>query len=220
MDRHHVPSARRSRSCRRRGRLPVERPPERVSLPPGIDEGARGFDVPDRLLPALLKPAEKRALDLLCDWPWLRLKDLSSLLGVSRPRASQLVTALEGFGLVVRVQASVRLLALTDLGLALLARRDRTAVGQARKRWSAAPTDPGDWRNVSGRRSRQLLQDMEHTTAVHGFIAALATQARELGWEIAQLDPLLRVSRYFRHSWTSRSIHPDAFGMLRRGGVA
>ena len=35
---------------------------------------------------ALLKPAEKRALDLLSDWPWLALDDLAGLLGVSASR--------------------------------------------------------------------------------------------------------------------------------------
>ena len=204
----------------RRGALPDERPLSRVSLPPDIDEHAPGGDVPDYLLPALLRPAEKRALDLLSDWPWLGLQDLAGLLGVSRPRASQLIAALEGFGLAVRAPASGRRLALTDLGLAMLARRDRTAVGGARKRWSAAPLDAGDWRNVSGRRSRQLLRDMGHTTAVHGFIAALATQARDLGWEIDQLDPPIRASRYFRHFGGRRSVQPDAFGILRRGDAA
>ena len=138
-------------------------------------------------------------------------------MGVSRPRVSQLTAALEGFGLVVRAPVSGRRLALTDLGLAMLARRDRVAVGGARKRWSVTPTDAGDWRNVSGRRSRQLLRDIEHTAAVHDFIAALATQARDLGWEIDQLDPPIRASRYFRHFGGRRSVHPDAFGVLRRG---
>ncbi len=205
----------------RRGLLPAERPLARVSMPPDTDERAPGGDAPDYLLPALLKPAEKRALDLLFDWPWLGLRDLAGLLGVSRPRVSQLVTALEGFGLVMRrATASGRRLALTDLGLAMLARRDRAAVGQARKRWSATPADSGDWRAVPGRRSRQLLRDMEHTAAVHGFVAGLASQARSMGWEIAQLDPPLRASRYFRHFGGRRSIHPDAFGLLRRGDTA
>ena len=35
-----------------------------------------------------------------------------------------------------------------------------------------------------------------------------------------QLDPPLRASRYFRHDGRLRSIHPDAFGMLRRGSDA
>ena len=121
---------------------------------------------------------------------------------------------------MVRARASGRRLALTDHGLATLARRDRTAVGRTRKRWSAAPADAGDWRTVTGRRSRQLLRDVEHTAAVHGFIAGLSGQARALGWEIAQLDPPLRASRYFRHFGGMRSIHPDAFGLLQRGAAA
>ena len=201
----------------RRGGLPAERPLERgISLPPDIDGGESGGDVPDFLLPALLRPAEKRALDLLADWPWLEPRDLAGLLGVSQPRVSQIGAALEGFGLVVRVPASERRLALTDLALGMLARRDRAAVGGARKRWSAAPTDSDDWRGVSGRRSRQLLRDVEHTAAVHGFIAALSRQVRDLGWEMDQLDPPIRASRYFRHFGGRRSVHPDAFGTLRR----
>ncbi len=202
----------------RRGAVPNERPLERgLHLPPDIDEHEPGGDVPDYLLPALLRPSEKRALDLLHDWPWLGLPDLAGLLGVSRPRASQVVAALESFGLVVRTHVSGRSLALTDVGLAMLARRDRTAVGGAKKRWSVAPTDAEDWRSVAGRRSRQLLRDMDHTTAVHGLIASLATQARDLGWEIGQLDPPIRASRYFRHFGVRRSIHPDAFGVLGKG---
>ena len=200
----------------RRGALPVERPLARASLPPDTDERASAGDSPDYLIPALLKPAEKRTLDLLADWPWLDLRDLAGMLGVSRSRASQVVAAIEGFGLVVRAPASGRRLALTDPGLAMLARRDRTAVGRAKKRWSFAPANAGDWRTVSGRRSRQLLRDVEHTSAVHGFMACLTRQARALGWEIAQLDPPTRASRYFRLFGGMRSIHPDAFGLLQR----
>ena len=60
---------------------------------------------------------------------------------------------------------------------------------------------------------------MEHTAAAHGFMAALATQARDLGWETAQLDPPRRASRHFRYFGGMRSVHPDAFGILRREGV-
>ena len=94
------------------------------------------------------------------------------------------------------------------------------AVGLARRRWSAVPLDPegpAAWRNVSGRRSRQLLRHLEHTAAVHGFLAALSRQARDTGWEVVQLDPPHRASRYFRHRGAMRSVHPDAFGILRRG---
>ena len=200
------------------GALPTERPLARASLPEDLAWDAPGRAVPDYLLPALLKPAEKRALDLLFDWPWLSLEELAGLLGVSRPRAYQLTAALEGFGLATRIPAGGRRLALADRGLAVLARRDRAAVGGARKRWSPAPTDAGDWRSVSGRRSRQLLRDMRHTAAVHGFVASLARQARSMGWEVEQLDPPIRASRYFRHFGGMRSVHPDAFGVLRKDG--
>ena len=205
------------------GALPVEQPLSRISFPRDLNEYGPGEDAPDYLLPALLRPAEKRAIDLLSGWPWLNLNDLAGLMGVSRPRASQVVASLEDFGLVVRTTASGRRLALTDPGLAMLSRRDRTAVGLARKRWSVSPLDEGcppHWRNVSGRRSRQLLRHMEHTGAVHGFMAALAGQARHMGWETVQLDPPIRASRYFRYFGGLRSIHPDAFGLLRRGSVA
>ena len=205
------------------GVLPVERPLSRISFPRDLNEYGPGEDAPDYLLPALLRPAEKRAMDLLSGWSWLNLNDLAGLMGVSRPRASQIVASLEDFGLVVRTTASGRRLALTDPGLAMLSRRDRTAVGLARKRWSVSPLDEGcppHWRNVAGRRSRQLLRHMKHTGAVHGFMAALAGQARHMGWETVQLDPPIRASRYFRYFGGMRSIHPDAFGLLRRGSVA
>ena len=82
------------------------------------------------------------------------------------------------------------------------------------------PVDAGaalDWRNVSGGRSRQLLRNIEHTSAVHAFVASLSRQAHALGWELAQLDPPHRASRHFRHQGRNRSVNPDAFGILQRG---
>ena len=196
------------------GRLPEEDPPS-APIPPGDD-----YPPADRALPFLLRPAEKRALDLIFDWPWMLRTELASLMAVSTRRAAQLVNPLEGFGLVTSpIEGSGRL-ALTDRGVALLARRDRTSVAVARRRWSVAPLDyeaPLEWRNVTGGRSRQLLRNIEHTGAVHAFVAALATQAHALGWELAQIDPPGRASRHFRHEGGMRSVNPDAFGVLRRG---
>ena len=198
----------------RQGVVPSEPRQGRVLLPGGA--------IPEEhLLPSLLRPAEKRALDLLFDWPWITLGDLAGLLAVSPQRASQLLLRLEEFDLATRTLiAERRRLAVTDRGLALIARRDRASVGAVRKRWSAAPMEPGeslDWRNVSGSRSRQLLRNLEHTEAVHSFVAELARQARERGWEVIQLDPPQRASRYFRHGDALHSIQPDAFGILCRG---
>jgi DNA-binding MarR family transcriptional regulator len=170
----------------------------------------------------LLKPAEKRAVDLLADWPWLSPRHLGSLLGVKRSRLSQVTQRLAEFGLLVDVAGDGdrdRRLALSDRGLVMLARRDRTSVGDARKRWSAKILNanaPLHWRNVAGTRTRQLLRNVEHTAAVHAFVAALCRQARSRSREILQLDPPRRASLYFRHQGKLRSVHPDAFGVIRR----
>ena len=191
------------------GELPVEEPLAQATMP-GDEVDAPAI---------LLKPAEKRALDLLSDWPWLSRGELAALLDVSEPRVSQLAVSLEGHGLATRPGGAGGRLALSDTGLALLARRDRASVSAARKRFSVNPIDaarPMHWRNVSGGRSRQLLRNLEHTAAVHRFIADLAAQARALGWDTAQLDPPHRASRHFPHQGRRRSIHPDASGLLRQ----
>ncbi len=205
------------------GVLPEERPLARPTPPAAPVAGAAGFDVPNCLLSALLRPAEKRALDLLADWPWLSPEHLQALLGVSRARTAQITSALRDRGLAARVPAANGRLVLTGRGLTLIARRDRTSIGLAKKRWSAAPLDGGaarGWRDVAGRRSRQLLRNIEHSAAVHGFIAALAAQSRALGWELVQRDPPHRASRYFRGDGRLRSILPDAFAQCLQGFFA
>ena len=205
----------------RSGAFPSEPEPTRATLPSDIDMNAPGGKASDWLLPALLKPAEKHALDLLADWPGIAAEALRGLLGVSRARLSQVVTPLAEARLVSRIAIGGRRLALTDRGLALLARRDRTAVGAARKRWSVAPLDPEAtpvWRNVSGRRTRQLLRNIEHTEAVHRFVTSLVRQCRSQGWEVVQIDPPQRASRYFRYDGILHSVNADAFGVLRKDG--
>ena len=64
-----------------------------------------------------------------------------------------------------------------------------------------------------------MLRNLDHTAAVHGFVARLAKQARSLGWELSQLDPPMRAARHFRHRDGLRSVHPDASGVLKRSGT-
>ena len=202
------------------GELPQEPEPERADAPADFAIKGLGWDISDHMLPVMLRPTEKRALDLISDWPWIALKELAGLMGVSPQRVSQLVNPIEGFGLAARPRDAGGRLALTDRGLSLLARRDRTSVGVAKRRWSIALQDakaPLEWRNLSGGRSRQLLRNIEHTAAVHVFLAALTAQARLLEWDIVQLDPPRRASRHFRHDGGMRAVNPDAFGVLRRG---
>ncbi len=208
----------------RGGASATEKPAARASLPEGLALDGSERTAPDHLLPALLKPVEKRTLDLLGDWPWITFPHLGGLMGLERSRLSALLQRLRRFGLVTApvVQGCARHV-LTDRALALLARRDRTSVGVARQRWSVGSWDlgrPFDWRKVPGARSRQLVRHIEHTESVHWFLALLSRQARSLGWEVVQLDPPQRASRYFRHEDRLRAVRPDAFGALRKEGRA
>ena len=207
---------------RSRGALPVEPAPSRATIPEDVTAHPLRQHGPVWLLPALLRPAEKRALDLVADWPWIEGADLQRLLGVSGPRTWHLLASVERFGLAERVSVAGRTRwALTTKGVGLLARRDRVSVGAARKRWSVEPVRPRaplSWRNVSGTRSRQLLRNMAHTAAVHGFAATLTAQARSLDCEVMQLDPPHRASRFFWFDGALHSVRPDAFGIVCRGG--
>ena len=196
------------------GAFPDEQPPARASLPGDLGGEADAA----WMLPSVLKPAEKRALDLIADWPWLTPPHLGALMGLERTRLAELLRRLGALDLVRSAPVERRRrLVLTDRALGVLARRDRASVGAARSRWSAEPADASHWRGVVGARSRQLLRNAEHTGAVHWFIAVLARQAHARSQKIVQLDPPRRASRYFRHRGQLRSIHPDAFGILRTG---
>ncbi|MDE2837683.1 MAG: helix-turn-helix domain-containing protein, partial [Chloroflexota bacterium] len=212
-------------STRKKGMLVRERRLAQPAPPSAIRIPDEPLSVPDHLLPAVLKPAWKRVLDMLADWPWLTPKELGGMLGVSKGRVSQMTVPLAGARLVRRQEMEGReRLALTDWGWAVLARRDRTSIGGLRQQWSVAPDGDGGpltWRAVSGRRSRLLARNMEHTEAVHGFMARLAAQAKEKGHRVEQLDPPHRASRHFRHRERyregMRAVHPDAFGALGVG---
>lgn len=191
----------------------------RVSLP---EDAGVGAALPDHMLPARLRPPEKRAMDLLFDWPWISRGDLADLMGISASRVSRVLATLEEFGLVLGVPAAQRRLALTDRALAVLVRRDRTSLGVAKRRWSVGPAFGGrspDWRRVPGGKSRELMRNLGHTAGVHGFLASLVRQARSTGWEVEQIDPPTGASRYFRLGVSFRSVNPDAFGVLRKGGM-
>ena len=195
-------------------------PPPRRALAPRSLPNPRDQETTDWLLPACLKPTEKRTLELVGDWPWIRTDHLGALLGVARRRVSQLTSRLERLDLIRshRIDGQRRH-CLSDRGLALLARQDRASVGAARKRWSANlldPEQPLDWRNLRGRKTRQLLRNLTHTEAVHQFLATLAEQSRSKDWGVVQFDPPHRASRYFRFEDRLRSIQPDAFGVLQR----
>ena len=160
---------------RPRGRLPTEPPLTRLSLPGSLSVPEEPEKIPGHLLPAALKPADKRLLDRLSEWPWVTADDLGGLLELSPSAVSKLTSRLGRLGLVSRVHLSGRRrLALSRRGLALLARRDRASVSRAIRRWSVEPAEgqaPSGWRSVPGARSRPLARAIEHTeggTLLHG----------------------------------------------------
>ena len=147
---------------------PGERPLSRVSMPQALDPRR-----PDSgwMLPAALTTAEKRTLDLIGDWPWLRPAHLAALLGVGRRRLTQLLSRLDEPG--------------TDREIY----EGRLAETRALRPWARLPRPPrphlrrhraqaleprtlrgvfdlSDWRNITGIRSRQLLRNLEHTESV------------------------------------------------------
>ena len=184
---------------------------------------SRAEDISDHTLPLFVRPAEKRALDLISNWPWIGLGELAALMGVSPQRASQAVIPLEGF----RGSASRR--------------ASGTVAGDWPSPIGASPSSPAGtaprsaWRNGGGASpsktgmapssgatspaegTASCSGTSSNTAAVHGFLAALAAQAPLLGWEIVQLDPLRRASRHFRHDGGMRAVNPDAFGVLTKG---
>ena len=204
------------------GALPWETPTSRLSLPDDADLHRVHDYAADHLLPVVLKPAEKRMLDCLADWPLVTVDDLSGILGLSDSRTWRLAARLDRLGLVTPVHlGSQRRFALSDGGLALLARRDRGSVGAALRRWSVESMDgqpPSSWRDLPGARSRPLARTIDHTQAVHRFMAALVRQAeRTKGYRVVQVSPPHHAARYFRYGGSLRSIHPDGFGLVQTG---
>ena len=205
------------------GAPPWEPPPSRLSLPEDIGPPQSEGDVADHLLPVVLKPAEKRMLDCLSDWPLTTVEDLSGILGLSDSRIWRLSARLRKLGLLSHALLDGRRrLALSKRALALLARTDRTSVAAAFRRWSVEPIHgetPSSWRGLPGVRCRPLARAIDHTQAVHRFLAALVWQTKGIpGYSVSRLSPPHHGARYFRYAGTLRSIHPDAFGIVRVNG--
>ena len=214
----HVPSdpdpwpLRRAVRLARGGSVPVEQPLSRVSPPPvdiqgevrEVAAGRTQLRNEDHLLSLALDAGSKRVLDLIALWPWTGLADLKDLLGVSRTRTYQLLDRPLRLGLVVRTRHDGRArYALGDRGIAFQARRDRVATSMALRRWSpsrSGPESPLSWQSVRGSRTRQLARHIDHTAAVHSFMAAISRQARETGRGVLHL--FLEVER--RAGWRGR----------------
>ena len=205
-----------------RGGIPVDRVAKRASLPEIPKVGMLPSEVKLCMLSTILRAAEKRMLDCLFQWPMATVRELAGMLGVSRARIYQSTTNLARYGLLSKPGLYGRHgLALSDRGLAFLARRDRTSVSATLKRWSVASENGADitsWRDLTGKLSRHLARLMEHTGAVYRFMAALVHQSKiREGIRVLQISPADQAARYFRLEGILRSVHPDAFGVVQIG---
>lgn len=122
---------------------------------------------------SLVPRSSKSALAALSDWPLIR-----QVLGVRRRQFYFIREQLLKNRLVLALQlpnAEGRRLALSDTGIRALAYRDRSDVATALRHWSATPAGE---KVVSGAKLRQLARAIEHTDAVHNFLARLVAEAR------------------------------------------
>ena len=232
----HVPSdpdpwpLRRAVRLAKGGSVPVEQPLSRVSPPPvdiqgevrEVAAGRTQLRNEDHLLSLALDAGSKRVLDLIALWPWIGLADLKDLLGVSRTRTYQLLERPLRLGLVVRTRHDGRArYALGDRGIAFHARRDRVATSMALRRWSpsrSGPESPLSWQSVRGSRTRQLARHIDHTVAVHSFMAAISRQAHETGGSLVEAEPPHRAGRtYPAYGGAYGSVNPDAYGRIETG---
>ena len=202
------------------GAVPQEKAAARNSLPVSLGVAPALAGTSTHLLPSALNPTDKRVLDVVADWPGITHANSRAILGLKTSRFSQIAARLRESDLIRTISLDGKRLVPSDRALGLMARRDRASVSIARRRWSAGAANNGvgvDWRAVPGRRLRQLLRHIDHTDAVHAYLASMIASARNERWKVAQLDPPHRAARHFRDDHGQRSVHPDAFLMLRRG---
>ena len=204
------------------GGLTWEPPLSKGTLPLELAIPEEEGKMPVHLLPVLLKPSEKRMLDCLADWPFIMVKDLCGVLDLSDSRVWRLAARLEGLGLVSTILLEgQRRLGLSRGALSLPGRRDRVSASRAIQRWSVEHEhceSAATWPDIPGVRSRPLACTIEHTQAVHRFIADLVRQAkRNSGYRVLQVSPPHHSTRYFPYLGRLRSIHPDGFGVVQAG---
>ena len=199
----------------RGGRFPWETPErKRASLPD-----------PDRMVrsaPAFgVRPAEKRALDLITDHPMIPREHLARWLGVSDGRISQMTRSLtQTWGLVEQhgKRSDVRY-TLSERGIGYITRRDRAQMSTTMAAWSTKPaTDNHGQPRPLGHRILTWERQTSHADGITWFLSELAAEARadgasELQWSV----PTARSDRAFNRG--EDAIAPDAVGHLLTNGL-
>ena len=179
-------------------------------------------DPPAQLASALavrLTGVEKTALDLIAAWPLCTRKQLAGLMGgVTSRRVNQTLRSLVLHGLV---RSDGPHLVLTDDGLACLARRDRTSVGQLLGRWSAALIETNKRKRsvYAGTALRALASQIRHQSGIIEIAASLTAEASSSpDYDLIDLLPTARAAIPYHHNGADYVILPDASFTLEHCG--
>ena len=171
-----------------------------------------------------LSQDEKRVLDIITDHPMIPRRHLMRWLGVSPSRLSQIVSSLiADWGLVERWgrRPGYRY-TLSAKGIRYVTYRDRATLATSRgtrAMWSTAPASkPTENSPYEGSLINWWTTHTEHADGETYFLSEVAAEARdapnsELLWSV----PEWRSERKFH--WNSRSITPDAVGVVVATGV-
>ena len=164
---------------------------------------------------------EKSMFEIVTDHPMIPRTHLIRWLGVSPARLSQITRSLTAnWGLVVRREKRPNLrYTLSAEGIRYVAYRDRTTQATTRGLWStqpaAAPTKASPY---EGSLINEWATHTEHADGITKLLSEFAAEARDatdsaLLWSV----PEWRSER--KYHWNSRSIKPDAVGVVITKGV-
>ena len=213
--------------------LPRTRQPSTRRLTLQADKLGSDVDELDMAACELTTPA-RRILRLLFDWPFIRVSQLQTLLGMSEGHLRREKALLSRLKLIhhlrigrtpkQRYDNGTRLCLSRD-GIQYLSRTDRSLLQDRRKNkrpeglldhWLVEPDPSGDEAFgiagflVKGSKAKGLLKERGHTDRVYGFAAMLAESCRTVfGWRIEQILPAHRWERRFRHGRRAHSVYKD-----------
>ena len=168
-----------------------------------------------------VSPSEKRTLDLITDHAMVPREHLSTWLGVSEGRVSQMMGNLvDTWGLVERrgKRGDTRY-TLSAEGIRYVTHRDRAQLPTTRGIWSTSlTTDKQGRRRHVGHRIETWARQTKHADGITWFLSKLQAEARadpdsELEWSV----PTARADRAY--NWGDDAIAPDAVGHLFTGGL-
>lgn len=192
------------------------------------------------MVPCELTTPARRILRLLFDWPFIRVSQMQSLLGVSAGHLRREKALLSRLRLIhhVRIGGTPKKrydnetrLCLSRGGLEYLSRVDRSLLQDKRKKkrpeglldhWLVELDPVGDERFdiprliVKGSKAKGLLKERGHTDSVYTFVSMLADACGStFGWQIEQMLPAHRWERRFRHGKRTHSVYKDDWRSIK-----